>query len=111
MDFIYVTDVARAYILAAAADATDVVMNAGTGIETSLRELCMALCGEAGQPGVAPVFEPARAVNGVTRRRAATDLAKETIGFEAKVSLEDGLKDLVRWHRAVKRPAAAGTAP
>lgn len=110
MDFIYVTDVARAYILAAGADATDVVMNAGTGTETSLRELCLLLCREAGRPGVEPVYQAARAVNGVTRRRASTELARTTIGFEAKVSLDEGLRDLVRWHGSI-RSAPAGAAP
>jgi UDP-glucose 4-epimerase len=58
---------------------------------------------------VEPVFEPPRAVNGVTRRRATTELAKKTIGFEAKVSLDEGLRELVSWHADVKR-ATAGAA-
>ena len=34
---------------------------------------------------------PARAVNGVTRRLADTDRAREQLGFEAEVDLEEGL--------------------
>ena len=49
MDFVYVEDVARAYLLAAVADATDEVLNVGTGRETSLRELCDILCAVSGK--------------------------------------------------------------
>src|SRR6202521_7991 len=38
MDFVYVGDVARAYLLAATSDATDDVLNVGSGTETSLKE-------------------------------------------------------------------------
>ena len=42
---------------------------------------------------------PARAVNGVTRRLADTGHAKARLGFETKISLEEGLRDLVAWWR------------
>src|SRR5215218_2255743 len=99
MDFIYVEDVAEAYVKAMAADVSDEVYNCGTGIETSLRELCKLLCVAAGHPDVEPVFAPARVVNNVARRQACTKLAKERVGFEARTMLPEGLTRLVRWHR------------
>jgi UDP-glucose 4-epimerase len=110
MDFVYVEDVARAYLLAAEADVTDVVLNVGSGIETSLRELCYLLCAAAGKPEIGPVFEPPRRVNPVSRRLAATVRARDLIGFQAAVSLSDGLRRLVSWH-AEARSAALAVAP
>jgi UDP-glucose 4-epimerase len=101
MDFVYVGDVARANVLAAVSEATDDVLNVGTGVETSLKELCVLLCEAAGRPDLEPVFGEARKVNGVTRRRASIERARDVIGFEAKVSLRDGLRELVAWYGAL----------
>jgi UDP-glucose 4-epimerase len=107
MDFVYVGDVARAYLLAATSDASDVVLNAGTGVETSLSDLSRLLCAAAGHPELEPVFEPPRRVNPVSRRRAGTELAARTIGFRADVGLEHGLCLLVDWFRSTAAAAAA----
>jgi UDP-glucose 4-epimerase len=101
MDFIYVEDLAHAYLLAAASSRTDEVYNAGSGTETSLRDLCAMLCEATGHPEIAPVFEPPRKVNPVTRRLAGTARAREAIGFEATTSLREGLGRLIRWHADV----------
>jgi UDP-glucose 4-epimerase len=106
MDFIYVEDVAEAYVKAMAADVSDEVFNCGTGIETSLRDLCVLLCAAAGYPNVEPVFAPARAVNNVARRQACTRRAKERVGFEARTMLPEGLSRLVRWYRDLLSGAA-----
>ena len=101
MDFVHVADVARAYLLAATSDATDDVLNVGSGIETSLKELCNLLCQASGYSDLVPIYGEARKVNGVTRRRAATEHARETIGFEARVGLREGLGELVQWYRSL----------
>jgi UDP-glucose 4-epimerase len=97
MDFVYVGDVARAYLLAAVSDATDLALNAGIGCETSLLQLCTAVCEAAGRPDLKPSFEAARKVNGVTRRCADVRQAELAIGFRAEVGLEAGLRALVEW--------------
>jgi UDP-glucose 4-epimerase len=51
-------------------------------------------------------FGPERPVNGVTRRLADTSAAAHDLAFEAKVSLDDGLRRLVEWWRAEMAPAA-----
>src|SRR5436190_12121698 len=48
MDFVEVSDIARANVLAAECDATDVVVNVGTGRETSLLELAQLLLSAMG---------------------------------------------------------------
>jgi UDP-glucose 4-epimerase len=113
MDFIYVEDVAEAYIKAMASDVSDEVFNCGTGIETSLKELCIQLCAAAGYPNVEPAYAPARVVNNVARRQACTKKAREMVGFEARTMLPEGLAKLARWHKDLMAAteSAAPTAP
>jgi UDP-glucose 4-epimerase len=99
MDFVYVDDVARANILAAASAASDEVFNVASGTETSLRELAEALVTVMGAD-LAPEFGPARSVNPVPRRLADTSLAAERLGFTAGVDLAEGLRRLVAWWKA-----------
>ena len=101
MDFVYVADVARAYILAAESDVTDEVMNVGTGTQTSLNALCALLLKLSGSL-LQPEHREARAIANVQRRRAAVEKAATLLGFKAAVSLEQGLLELIRWRQAAK---------
>jgi UDP-glucose 4-epimerase len=107
MDFVYIDDVARANLLAATIDSTDVVFNVASGTETSLLELAHLLIEVMGSD-VAVEFGPERSVNKVPRRLADTTLAHELLGFDAEVDLEEGLRRLVDWWRVER---ANGTAP
>jgi UDP-glucose 4-epimerase len=108
MDFVYIGDVARSNVLAAQSELTDVVFNVASGTETSLLELAEMLLGVMGSD-LPVVHGPARAVNGVTRRLADTAQAREQLGFEAEVGLEEGLRRLVEWWRGER--AGAPTRP
>jgi UDP-glucose 4-epimerase len=101
MDFVYISDIARANVLAGASEASDVALNVAFGVSTSLNELAAALSSVMGV-SVAPEYQPARKVNAVPHRKADTSLAKELIGFEAQVGLEEGLAKLVEWWRVEK---------
>lgn len=106
MDFVHVTDVARANLLAAASNATDVALNVGSGMETTLAGLARALAAAMGRPDLVPVHAPERAVNPVQRRLADTAGARQALGFETRVPLADGLQELVAWWRLEQpRPA------
>ena len=105
MDFIYVDDVARANILAATVPVTDRVYNVGTGTEVSLKEVA-GLLTRVMRGKSALVHEPPRAVNPVPRRMADTWLAREELGFQAAVSFEDGLRELVSWWASQSKPDA-----
>ena len=98
MDFIYTEDIARANILAAQADATDEVFNVASGIETSLLELAQKLLAVM-DSDLDIEFGPERAVNKVPRRLADTAAARDRIGFEAEVTIDEGLRRLVQWWR------------
>jgi UDP-glucose 4-epimerase len=99
MDFVHVRDVARANVLAAKVDVSDMVFNVGSGVETSLAGLVDLLLQTMGRDTLRPQFGPERQVNAVSRRLADTDAARRLLGFEASVPLEHGLADLVEWWR------------
>jgi UDP-glucose 4-epimerase len=105
MDFVYIDDVARANLLAATAPVSDEVFNVAGGVETSLLELARLLI-EAMGADLPVEHGPERAVNGVPRRLSDTTLARERLGFEAEVDLEEGLRQLVDWWRAERRRTA-----
>ena len=98
MDFVYVDDVARANLLAAQSDIIDDVFNLGTGVQTSLNELCQLLLGLTGS-SLQPEYRAPRQVANVQRRRAAVEKAEKLLGFRARVSLEDGLREFIRWRQ------------
>ena len=99
MDFVYVTDVARANVLAASATVSDEVFNVATGVETSLVELARALLQAMGSD-LDVEFGPDRDVPAVERRLASTERAARELGFTAQVDLAEGLAGLVAWWRA-----------
>jgi UDP-glucose 4-epimerase len=101
MDFVYITDIARANILAAHADVDDEVLNVGSGTETSLNDLAEALKDVMGSD-VPTEYGPERAANPVPRRLADTSRARELLGFEASVDLRTGLEALVSWWHSVR---------
>jgi len=107
MDFVYVDDIARANILAAESDVSDVVLNVATGVETSLRDLADALLAAMGSD-LEPEYGAERKVNPVSRRLADTRRAQELIGFEPEVGLGEGLGHLVTWWRKEQATAVNG---
>jgi UDP-glucose 4-epimerase len=108
MDFVYVEDIARANVLAATADVTDAVFNVATGVETSLAELAGTLLKVMGSD-LSVEFGPERAVNKVSRRLAETARAREQLGFQAQIGLQEGLTRLVDWWRAERALSANAT--
>ena len=96
MDFVYIEDIAGANLAAARSGVTDEVLNVASGVETSLNDLAKALLRVMGSD-LQPEYGPERSVNPVARRLADTTRARELIGFEATVGLEEGLARLVAW--------------
>jgi UDP-glucose 4-epimerase len=105
MDFVYVEDIARANMLAMQSGASDQVFNVACGVETSLNDLAYALLNVMGSD-LQPEYGPERKVNPVPRRLADTSKARERIGFEAHIQLEEGLRRLVAWWREARSEVA-----
>jgi UDP-glucose 4-epimerase len=105
-DFVYVSDVARANILAATNPVSDEVFNVATGIETSLECLAQMLLKAMGS-WMEPQYAPRRSVNSLSRRLGDPAKAHRMLGFAAEVTLKEGLGRLVEWWResgALRRP-------
>ena len=98
MDFIHVMDIARSNILAAKSNVSDDFINIASGEETSLGQLAETLL-KVMNKGLRPEYGPVRKVNNVQRRLADTQKARELLGFETRISLEDGLRGMVNWWR------------
>jgi UDP-glucose 4-epimerase len=110
MDFIYAGDIARANILAMQSGREDDVYNVASGTETSLLDLYRAMQQVTGGYHLEPEFRPLRKVNPVPRRLADPRRAREELGFVAEVSLEEGLRRLASWRRAVLEKKQAAVA-
>jgi len=99
MDFVYVEDTARSCVLAMQSNAMDEVFNVAAGEEVSLEQLCWALLRVMNsdiQPEYVPVPEGRRKVE-VMRRLAEVSKAETLLGFRVEVTLEEGLRRLVKW--------------
>jgi len=101
MDLVFVSDVARANILAAVSDSTDEIFNIASGTETSLDDLARSLV-VVMESDLAPQYGPERSVNAVPRRLLDTRKAHRVLGFSAEIELKDGLERLVAWWRQLK---------
>ena len=109
MDFVFVEDVARINVAGLISEVTDEVFNVGTGVQTTLNELCHLLLQITGSH-LKPEYHEARKVNNVQARRAATEKAQNLLGFKARIDLETGLRSLIRWRDQAKLALAAEVA-
>jgi UDP-glucose 4-epimerase len=98
-DFIYVEDVARYNIASLKSPASDDFFNVGTGIQTTVKELCdliLELKGSSLKVQYHPYSEDdARRL--VKNRIGCTKKSEEEIGFNYKYSLREGLQKLIDW--------------
>lgn len=90
-DYIYVDDVISALVAAATApNLNGLVINVGSGRETSVRELAEAAL-KATASSAEALYSP-KISGGVSRMCADTSLAAQKLGHKASISLEDGLR-------------------
>jgi UDP-glucose 4-epimerase len=97
MDFVYVTDVARAFGLAVESDASGLSLNVGTGCETTIAELARLLA-KLLDLDVQPVFRPREVL--VMQRRASLDRVHQVLGWAPGVELTDGLSAVIEHSRS-----------
>lgn len=101
-DFIYVDDVAECNIQALKSDVHLGFYNVGTGIQTTIRELCdliLNLKSSDLKVQFKP-YAPDDARQFVKNRIAAVDKAVSEIGFRYNYSLKDGLLKLIDWRKS-----------
>ena len=101
-NLIYVTDVARGMVLAGQQDkAEGQILNLGSDVLVSAIELAMAVKETVGSASEIMHLPGEIAWNpeDAWGRTPDTSRAKELLGFEAQVSLEEGLRRTVAWMR------------
>lgn len=103
-DFISVRDTARCNVLALQADITDEFYNVGTGVQTSIRELCDLIL-ELKKSDLKVTYKPYGADDArrlVQNRIGCPKKASRDLGFTSQDSLSDGLIKLIAWRDAHK---------
>ena len=98
-DFITVQDTARCNILAMQAEINDEFYNVGTGVQTSIKELCDLIL-ELRKSDLTVTYNPYSAEDArqfVQNRIGSPDKATKDLKFTFQDSLKDGLLSLVEW--------------
>jgi len=95
-DFIYIQDIVRGLLLCAMSGAPGEVYNLASGGETQILGLAQLINQLTRNP--CPIeLTPKRDWDNSGRRFGSTKKARETIGFEAEVTLEEGLIQTIQW--------------
>jgi len=90
-DYVYVDDAVSAMVAASTApNVNGLVINIGSGTETSVRDLIKSALEATGSK--ANVVYNAKISGGVSRMRAGLTLAQEKLRFQPSIKLEDGLR-------------------
>jgi UDP-glucose 4-epimerase len=101
-DFVSVEDVARANLAAMESDKTDEFYNVGTGIQTTIKELCDLIL-TLKDSKLKVKYNPYSAEDSrrmVQNRIGSTKKIQRDLNFEPAVSLEAGIKNLISWRDA-----------
>jgi UDP-glucose 4-epimerase len=106
-DYVYLDDAVSGMIAAATAPGLDnLVINIGSGTETEVRDL-LRLVLDVTHSKAEVMYNP-RVHPGVSRMRADLTLAREKLGYQPSISLEDGLRLTVerdgRFRREITKP-------
>ena len=97
-DFVHVADVARAFRLALESDeAAGYVLNIASGHNVTIRQIAQRLAEAMGRPQITPRITAQFRVGDIRHCFADTSLARRVLGFEARITLEEGLRDLLPW--------------
>ena len=98
-DFVTARDVGRCNVLSLQADVTDEFYNVGTGVQTSIKELCDLIL-ELKQSDLKVTYNPYSAEDArrlVQNRIGSPDKATKDLGFTYEDNLQLGLNNLIEW--------------
>ena len=106
-DFVYVDDVAEALLAAALRPGIDgLTANVGTGVQTTIRDLCLALADLTGGHELLRFGALQYRVGERFAWRAATEHAASALDWRARTSLDEGLRHTVAHERHLEELAA-----
>jgi dTDP-L-rhamnose 4-epimerase len=96
-DFVSVHDVARAFLLAIDGSGADgLAVNVGSGREHTVRDIAERVSSAIGRP-IPPELSNTYRKGDIRHCYADLSLAREALGYEPNVSLEEGLRELASW--------------
>ena len=99
-DFIHASDVVSALTTAGLTNNVNgFILNIGTGHEVSVNDLLKKIENLLGRR-VLSLHNPAQS-GGVSRLVASTELAREVLGFQAKVDIDEGLRLMLRHYDTI----------
>jgi UDP-glucose 4-epimerase len=104
-DYIYVTDAADAFIRALEADIPTQQLNVGTGIETTFNDVIRMIAEELGIEAN-PTYVPVPIRIYAERLWADMTQAQSVLGFRPKVTLREGIRDVINYARSLSDPRA-----
>jgi dTDP-L-rhamnose 4-epimerase len=110
-DFVNVRDVARAFVLSLSSEkAVGHAINIGSGVSSSVLEIARKLAVVLHLPQTSAEIAGRYRMGDIRHCFADTTLARELLGYEASVSLQDGLAELAEWLRAERAVDATDVA-
>jgi GDP-L-fucose synthase len=96
-DFLHVTDMVRGALLLLEKHAVCDPVNIGYGKTVTIADVVKAILKAAGREGVTVKFDSTKPT-AIPVRMVDTEKARKLLGFEPRISLEDGLADTVKWY-------------
>jgi len=102
-DFLHVEDFARGCLLAMEKHAACDPINIGYGSPVTIRRIVDIILEAAGHTKADVRFDASKPT-AIPVRLVDTSKAKRLLGFEPRISIESGLRDLVRWYAAERVP-------
>ena len=94
-EFLHVHDCAEAIALSLEKDISPEPINIGTGGETQIRHLARTIADIMGYKG--SVYFNSDYPDGQPRRQLDISLAREQLGYEPKIGLQEGLESTIDW--------------
>lgn len=100
-DYVHVSDVARANVMAMEADVSGEIFNVGSGVATNLNrlvEILLDITGSDLQPEYVDAGGAVKSTSGSTID-FRIDKARQMLGWQPEVGIEEGMRRLIEWRR------------
>jgi CDP-glucose 4,6-dehydratase len=105
-DYIFVKDIALAYLVLAQAMSTDpagytgATFNFGNDTPVSVLEMVNKILELSGRPGLEPVIQNI-ATNEIQDQYLSSEKARRVLGWKPQYTLDEGLQETIAWYRDV----------